>query len=247
MDGLSWLRDDVREKELRKVGKALALTPDDPLVELEEVYPEDVPFQAHVRWWLVLTRSRLALMRTREAFWGGGGHNWVWTIDWQLPLEQLRELRVEVDSEKMQKYLRAEEEHDELFEAARERAGDEYPWAWVMSHDAPELEGAFLVIDGKRFGIRTLEGLKDRFAQLQRLRADRVRSLGGAPPAILPFPPVPEPLGRSARNAQASAGAATTTTTVVREIVKTPCTYCGVLVEITRPTCPSCGAPFKHP
>jgi len=32
---------------------------------------------------------------------------------------------------------------------------------------------------------------------------------------------------------------------VVREIVKVPCKYCGTLVEITKSSCQSCGAPFK--
>lgn len=33
--------------------------------------------------------------------------------------------------------------------------------------------------------------------------------------------------------------------TIVKEVVKMPCKYCGTLVEITDTRCPSCGAPFK--
>ncbi|TFH04256.1 MAG: hypothetical protein E4H14_15150 [Candidatus Thorarchaeota archaeon] len=32
---------------------------------------------------------------------------------------------------------------------------------------------------------------------------------------------------------------------VVREIVKYPCPYCSVLIEVTQSRCPSCGAPQK--
>ncbi len=32
---------------------------------------------------------------------------------------------------------------------------------------------------------------------------------------------------------------------IIREIVKVPCKYCGTLVEITKSSCQSCGAPFK--
>lgn len=35
------------------------------------------------------------------------------------------------------------------------------------------------------------------------------------------------------------------TTVVVREIVKTPCVYCGNLVEVGRLQCPFCGAPQR--
>lgn len=33
--------------------------------------------------------------------------------------------------------------------------------------------------------------------------------------------------------------------TIVKEVVKLPCKYCGTLVEITETKCPSCGAPLK--
>jgi rubrerythrin len=29
----------------------------------------------------------------------------------------------------------------------------------------------------------------------------------------------------------------------IREVVKVPCKYCGTLVDVTSPKCPSCGAP----
>jgi rubrerythrin len=33
---------------------------------------------------------------------------------------------------------------------------------------------------------------------------------------------------------------------IIREVVKVPCEYCGTLVEVTNPKCPSCGAPLKR-
>jgi hypothetical protein len=33
---------------------------------------------------------------------------------------------------------------------------------------------------------------------------------------------------------------------IIREIVKVPCAYCGVLMEITNSKCPSCGAPINR-
>jgi rubrerythrin len=33
---------------------------------------------------------------------------------------------------------------------------------------------------------------------------------------------------------------------IVREIVKVPCAYCGVLMEITNVKCPNCGAPINQ-
>jgi hypothetical protein len=32
---------------------------------------------------------------------------------------------------------------------------------------------------------------------------------------------------------------------VIHEVVKVPCSYCGTLVDVTDPRCPSCGAPLR--
>jgi hypothetical protein len=50
---------------------------------------------------------------------------------------------------------------------------------------------------------------------------------------------------RAAHTRPAPPGQTTVVRTVVHEVVKVPCRYCGSLVDLTATTCSSCGAPLR--
>lgn len=62
-------------------------------------------------------------------------------------------------------------------------------------------------------------------------RMQRLAEIHAPPP---PAPPPPAATGHAVRERE-----------IIREIVKLPCRYCGGLVEMNAPRCPSCGASLK--